>query len=107
MTDSTSPRDEDDHTKNHSNLKTAVSTAIIASTDPISSLEVSAYEISVILGDKVLPDDVRSVLDSANWAYPKDDNKRIWMFDRHVTFADSIDDVISSYPDRYEEGDFR
>jgi len=101
------PEDSDGHGEPRDNLKAAVSTAVIEATDPISRLEVSAYELSTGLADDVTPDDVHSVLETADWAYPQEDGKHAWMFDRHIVFADSIDDVVSSYPDRYEDGDFR
>ena len=88
-------------------LKEAVSIAVISETDPLSHTGLSTHELSTALGDDVVPEDVRETLDASDWAYRRDDEGYEWIFDRHVVFAESIDGAIASYPDRYEEGDFR
>lgn len=88
-------------------LKEAVSTAVISKTGPLGRTGLSTHDLSAALGDNVVPADVREILDATGWAYRRDDEGYEWIFDRHVVFAESIDDVIDSYPDRYEESDFR
>lgn len=82
----------------------AIAKAIIDATDPLDNPRLTSYEIAEML--ETTPDSIRDTLTDFTWSHQVGDDGVEWAFDRHVVFSDSIEDVVESYPERYEKGDF-
>lgn len=77
---------------------------IVSVTDPLEGTRMTSDAIAATL--EVDRETVRDQLSEFEWAYSVSDDGTEWAFDRQVVFAESIDDALEQYPDRYSEGDF-